>query len=161
MSSAVVSDIDAFWDKACSSVKDAVEQHVPLQTMRPNRPRISPETMQLLQQRCAARIHGHWDVEKRLRSQVKKSVKEDKAKWLEDLASSGDWKSIKKLRRGRSVKQGRLRNTDGELVSSELRVETLAAHLERIQWRVRLQLWLPMTRYPLVLRFQCTWATSR
>ena len=63
---------------------------------------------------------------------LKKAAKQDRAKWLEDLASSGDWKSIKKLRQGRRVMQGRLRNADGTLVPSHLRAQTLAKHLENV-----------------------------
>ena len=72
-----------------------------------------------------------------MRAEVKKSAKHDRSKWLETLASSGDWKSLKKLRRRRHSKQGRLRNEDGHLVSSELRAGTLSHPLERIQWKVR------------------------
>ncbi|OLP90738.1 putative L-ascorbate peroxidase 3 [Symbiodinium microadriaticum] len=56
-----------------------------------------------------------------LQKDVKKSASTDRSKWLEDLASSGEWKSIKALRRGRITNQGRVRTTDGELVSSDLR----------------------------------------
>ena len=33
--------------------------------------------------------------------------------------------------------QGRLKNRNGQLVSSEERAETLAEHLEKVQWAVR------------------------
>ena len=89
--------------------------------VRANKPWISSHTLELLRQRREAPGNGHWNAEKHLQKQVKISTKRDRAKWLEDLASSGDWSSIKKLRKGRNIKQGRLRN--GELVSSELRAE--------------------------------------
>ena len=67
----------------------------------------------------------------------------------EDLASRGDWNSIKLLRKGRSARQGRLRNIHGELVSSELRAHTLAEHLEQVQWRVRPTTLIPGVRASL------------
>ena len=97
-----------------------------------------PETDDLLHQRRTARIHGQWNAERRLRAEVKnKSAKHDRSRWLEDLASSGNWRSIKKLRRGRVAKQDRLRSADGDLASSEMQAETLAEHLETIEWKVR------------------------
>ena len=68
---------------------------------------------------------------------MKRSAKADRAKWLEDLAGSGNWDCIKKLRKWRCVRQGRLHNTEGEPVSSEKRAETLAEHLHHVQWRAR------------------------
>ena len=41
------------------------------------------------------------------------------------------------LKKGVKRQQGRLRNLNGELVSSEQRAETLAEHLEKVQWAVR------------------------
>ena len=41
-----------------------------------------------------------------MQKEVKKSAKKDRSNWLEDLASSGDWKSIKSSAGGRIVKQG-------------------------------------------------------
>ena len=67
----------------------------------------------------------------------KASAKKDKAKWLEELVATGDWKAIKLLQRGPRRQQGRLRNCHGQVVSSEDRAETLADHLETVQWKVR------------------------
>ena len=41
------------------------------------------------------------------------------------------------MRRTADSRQGRLRNSAGELVSSEHRASTLAAYLEDVQWAVR------------------------
>ena len=139
-------DVNHFWDCACSSVAAALLQYVPVESTKVNKPWISSRTLDLLNQRREARVNGNWNVEKQLQKEVKKSAKKDRSNWLEDLASSGDWKSIKKLRRGRIVKQGRLKNTDGEFVSSELRAETLAEHLEKVQWRIRPTTLIPEQR---------------
>ena len=58
-------------------------------------------------------------------------------KWLETVASKGDWPSIATLRKGACKIQGRLRDASGSLVSSEVRAETFADFHDSIQWRVR------------------------
>ena len=114
-------DVNHFWDCACSSVAAAPLQYVPVESTRANKPWMSSRTPDLLNQTREARINGNWNVEEQLQKDVKKSASTDRSKWLEDLASSGEWKSIKALRRGRITNQGRVRTTDGELVSSDLR----------------------------------------
>ena len=140
-----------------SAVATAIKQHVPILSARANKPWISSRTLELLRRRREARTNGNWNLEKQLRSDVKKSAKDDRSKWLEDLVSSGDWKSVKQLRKGRHVKQGRLRNAEGVLVSSELRAETLAEHLEKIQWRVRPATLVPGTKAPLEEPLDVNW----
>lgn len=137
MEATSIEDLDAYWYKACSTVESAVCHLVPLKHHLPNKPWISQTTLHLLDRRRAARESGNWTLEKQLRGEVKRSAKTDRAKWLEDLAGSGDWGCIKKLRKWRCVRQGRLHNADGEPVSSENRAETLAEHLHHVQWRVR------------------------
>ena len=41
------------------------------------------------------------------------------------------------MRKGFAPRQGRLKNAGGDIVSSEMRAETLAKHLESVQWAVR------------------------
>ena len=53
------------------------------------------------------------------------------------ICASGDWDEVRKLRKGLKHQQGRLKNRSGQLVSSEERAETLAEHLEKVQWAVR------------------------
>ena len=59
------------------------------------------------------------------------------------MGADGDWKSLKKLRSPPKPKQGRLKDLAGQTVSSEERAETLAEHLEQVQWQVR-----PITLIP-------------
>ena len=82
-------------------------------------------------------------LEKQLRKETQKSVRKDRALWLEELAGRGDWESLRKLRSKNTASQTRLKDIHGEIVSSELRAETLADHLEQLQWRVR-----PVTLQP-------------
>ena len=44
---------------------------------------------------------------------------------------------MRKLKKGFSPKQGRLKDSNGQLVDSDARAETFAEHLEKIQWAVR------------------------
>ena len=68
---------------------------------------------------------------------MNQSAKKDRAAWLNRLAASGDWQAMKTIRGGRPKQQGRLRNSLGQVVSSEMRAETLADQLESVQWKVR------------------------
>ena len=61
----------------------------------------------------------------------------DKKRWILSLAGSRDWSSWNKLRKGQRHSQGKLRNLEGGLVSSEQRAETLMQYLEQVQWAVR------------------------
>ena len=74
---------------------------------------------------------------------MKRSAKKDKGKWLSDLASAGDWKSVRKLRQLTRSSQTRLLNSSGQIVSTDERAQTFADHLESVQWHVR-----PITLIP-------------
>ena len=51
--------------------------------------------------------------------------------------TNSDWSEIRKLWKGPRHNQVRLLDSSGALVSSEQRAETLAEHLQRVQWAVR------------------------
>ena len=72
-----------------------------------------------------------------LTKDLKRQVKVDKTVWLKELASSGTWEDIRKLRRPRKPAQGRLTNSSGVLVNSDERADTLATYLQDVQWAVR------------------------
>jgi hypothetical protein len=76
-------------------------------------------------------------VELQLRKDIKKSAKRDRSRWLEDLAGTGDWKALRKLKKPRKVSQSRLRDKYGIPVSTDMRAEVFAEYLETIQWYVR------------------------
>ena len=56
---------------------------------------------------------------------------------MERLLQDGDWKHVKSIRKPKPVKSGRLRDSAGRLVESSEWAETMADHLERVQWKVR------------------------
>ena len=117
--------------------KTAEAETLTKRTVKPRKPWISSMTLVLIEQRQICRQSGNRDEEAQLNKQVRASVKRDRTRWLEAMLETGDWKEIRKLRKGHSPAQGRLKNASGELVSSELRAETLATHLETVQWAVR------------------------
>ena len=97
------------------------------------RQEISAHTVSLIDERHAARVSRNHRLEQSLHKQVKKSAKQ----WLGELAPSGAWNSLKQLRKRKQPSQGRLRDSSGECVSSEMRADTFAKHLEQVQWAVR------------------------
>ena len=54
------------------------------------------------------------------------------------MLQHGDWDAIRKLRKPRQAKCRKLRNAAGDLVESSQWADTMANHLEEVQWRVRL-----------------------
>ena len=56
---------------------------------------------------------------------------------MNQLTATGSWSEIRKLRKGTTPKQGRLKNDAGDLVESDGRADTLAKYLESVQWAVR------------------------
>ena len=115
--------------KASESIPDVVEL--------PHRPWISNGTVKLIEQRTAAPAAGQYCLEKTIHKAVRRAAKRDKGIWLDDTIADGSWQSVRKLLKPTAAKQGRLRNLQGELVSSEERANTLAEYLETVQWRVR------------------------
>ena len=108
-----------------------------MQTLKAQKPWITASTIQLLERRKAARVARDYEEEQVLAPIIKASVKRDRTSWLENLTATGDWNEIRKLRKGFVPNQGRLKNMAGDLVESNLRAETLAEHLEKVQWAVR------------------------
>ena len=110
---------------------------IPSKAAAARKPWIGPITLELIQQRHAARSAGNHHLEKTINKTVRKSVRADKAVWLNAALEDGSWQGIRKLRRPRKPNQGRLQDENGHLVSSECRADTMATYLETVQWRVR------------------------
>ena len=82
----------------------------------PHKPWITTATLTLIDQRTTARHNKDSNTERELTQQIKKSVQNDKRAWLENLAGTGKWDDIKFLRQKTKPKQGRLRDSEGNLV---------------------------------------------
>ena len=117
--------------------RTAASRTLTTQALKPRKPWISRHTLDLLEHRRAARDNFDFALEKQMHSLVKASVKQDRSNWLDKLLAEGNWDEVRKLRKGFKPNQGRLRNLQSELVSSEERAETLAEYYEKIQWAVR------------------------
>ena len=91
----------------------------------------------MIEERDASRHSGDIVTELRLRKDVKRSAKRDRARWLEDIAASGDWNALRKLKKPCRVSQSRLRDASGIPVSTDMRADTFAQYLETVQWYVR------------------------
>ena len=129
-------DLGLAYAKLVDAFSVAAEAVLPEKKPMTQKPWISSATVSLIELRAFARRGANYDEEKRLSKEIKRSVASDKEVWLNRLTATGDWSQIRKLRRGRSTQQGRLKDVAGELVSSDSRATTLAAHLEQVQWAV-------------------------
>ena len=87
--------------------------------------------------RRQARSQGDDENERRLHKEVRKAAKLDRTRWLDKLLEEGDWQQIKKIRQPRRLRSGRLKDASGELVESSEWADTMADHLETVQWYVR------------------------
>jgi hypothetical protein len=56
---------------------------------------------------------------------------------MDRMLEEGDWNQIRNLRNPKRLKCHRLKNAEGQFVESDEWADTMAAHLETIQWRVR------------------------
>ena len=102
-----------------------------------HKPWISSLSLSLIARRDAARASGDHTEEMALSKQIKRRVRVDKAKCLDELVAEGDWSAIK-LARGKSKRQlVTLGDDHSNIVSTEHRAETLAAYFERVKWALR------------------------
>ena len=131
------SPLDTQWDNSKDAMHQIAAKVLPKASMDAKRPWVSELTLQLLEEKLVARREGNWTNEKALRTRVKAAVRRDKRAWLEKMIDTGGWDAVKKLRRKSSIQPGCLKNSSGETVSSEERADTMALHLETVQWRVR------------------------
>ena len=136
----VDSSIDDRWGAICDTAHKVVQEcatSLHLEPRSANKAWISIETLALIDLRNAARYSGDHIDEVRLRKDVKRSAKRDRATWLESLAGIGDWNALRRLKNPTKTSQSRLRSLQGDSVSTECRADTFAEYLETIQWHVR------------------------
>ena len=128
-------------DMQCARLDDAFHAAasvcLPERAVRANRPWISNGTLELLEKRLEARRARDYDSERTLTKRIKANVKRDRSQWLDDALATGDWAEVRKLRRGRKLQQGSLKNAQGVLGATEERAETLADYYESVQWADR------------------------
>ena len=128
--------LESRWATTVAAVL-AAEGQLPARKKAPNRPWISEETMKLIDLRMAARSLNNGEEEKRLHKLVRRSARKDKDNWLNAVITDGGWKNVNLIRKPRKVKKGKLRDQSGNLCESNQWAETMAQHLETVQWKVR------------------------
>ena len=157
--SPALTDVESLAENVRSSMVHAVAT-LPDRCAKPQHPRISIHTISLIERRNEARERGIYHVERELNECIKRSAKYDRKHWLNSCLNNGEWHAVKSLRAGFKLKQGRLRSSDGVLVDSSARVETMAQYLEDVQWAAKIldcpppmeplfdtQLFLPITPF--------------
>ena len=132
-----VSCVHTLSKKNEDAFRAAEESTLPIARPTKQRPWISKGTLELIEQRHQARQRGEEESEILLHKSIMRSARVDKRTWLLEMAGSGDWKKLNRLRKGSVYQQGKLYNLSGELVSSEQRADTFAEYLEKVQWAVR------------------------
>ena len=110
---------------------------LPRRAATAHRPWIGSRTLLLIEYRNAARAAGSAEQETLLNRRIRQSAKADRTLWLNNLLAKGDWNAIRKLRKSKTNKCGRLRNLQGDLVPSDCRIETMGEYLAKIQWSVQ------------------------
>ena len=131
MPSHTTESVDERWQNICEAMAKASASYVPPCPKSGNKPWISQATLTLIGHKQKARLECNWTLEKSLRKEVKRSVKRDRATFLNELAGTGDWKALRKLRAKRRPQQTRLLDQFGNTVGTEEQSSTFADHLEK------------------------------
>ena len=90
------------------------------------RPWINAQILDFIRARSAARTAGNPIEERCIATWANQSVGFDQASWLNDLVSTGE--GGRRLRKQLVKQQGQLRDSTGNQVSSEQRVDTLGKY---------------------------------
>jgi len=122
---------------------------LPTPEQPPRRPYTSPLTLTLIQQRNAAERRGDPHGAKQLQKAVKKSVRKDKAQYLNEALQSGNWSSVVKHKKPFAPQTHRLKAPGGEIVGSADLAEVQATYYANHQWNVPHQPQQPAQRQPL------------
>ena len=133
----LIENLDAAWRSMCQQGLKVAEELLPMKKPKANKPWISESTLELIELKRQARTSNSWTRERELNKKIKREAKNDRARWLMDLSSHGDWKALRFLRKGIAHQQGRLKNISGDIVPSDERADTLAEYFETVQWKIR------------------------
>ena len=94
-------------NQLCISVAnafDAAAECLQVESVRQSRrPWITKATIEMVEARALARRDGNYDEEKRLHKLVRQSARRDRRAWLSDLAGTGAWKNLRRIRKRRSA----------------------------------------------------------
>ena len=103
--SANADSVDEKWQTIRDAMQDAASTHIPTLSPKKLGPWISETTLSLIEERAIARRRDNFPLEMHLRREVKRFAKRDRVSFLEQLAASADWQSLKKSRVGMKSRQ--------------------------------------------------------
>ena len=103
-----VNEMQSVLKAACTSAAESLPNFEAI----PHKPWITIETLNLIDERTAARHNKDDEAERELTNLIKKSVKKDKKEWPESLACTGKWDDIKFLRDKKKLNKIKIKNKD-------------------------------------------------
>ena len=106
-------DPTARWGTLSTLYAQAIDTHIPKQTLQPKQPWITQTTLNLLERRGQHQQHGDLAQVAELHKTIRKATKFDKRKWLEEQLSTGDWRPITNLKKPFPHKALTLTDTTG------------------------------------------------
>ena len=115
----------------------------------PKQPYTSAITLKLIDQRNDAEKRGRPDLAKSLQKQVKRHVRKDKARYLNDSLRTGDWDSVVRHKKPFTPRTTRLRDSTGRIVGTDELASVQAQHYAQHQWNAPDAPPIPHLRPPL------------
>ena len=131
--------VNAASEAVCDAFAHAAKTALPeCNGAQPRRPWVRAATLELIDLRATARADQDVSLEKDLVRRIRASVRSDRRAWLDEVLTQKDWAQVRNTEEKRSDHTiGRPKDSTGRLVSSAVRAETMAEHLEKVQWAVR------------------------
>ena len=127
-------DPTARWGTLSTLYAQAIDTHIPKQTLQPKQPWITQTTLNLLERRGQLRQQGDLAQVAELNKTIRKAAKLDKRKWLEERLSTDDWRPITNLKKPFPHKAFTLTDTTGP-GPPRSNAEIFATHLATKQWQ--------------------------
>ena len=103
-------DIDCKWEETVAAAGAATAETLSKLEVRPNQLWIQKRTLEVISQRNNARKHGQRNIEIQLNKDIRRNARKDRSDWLHCKLASADCAEVRKLRKGSSLRQGRLWN---------------------------------------------------
>ena len=122
------------WGALSTLYTQAIDQHIPKQTLQPKQPWFTQTTLNLLERRGQIRLQGDLAQVAELNKAIKKAAKLDKPNWLDVQLSTGDWRPITNLKKPFPHRALTLtdNSVSGQAASN---AEVFATHLATRQWQ--------------------------
>jgi hypothetical protein len=116
------------------SLQDSAETHFPLRPAKITYPWITQTTLDLIEQKQAARLAHDNEREIIISSQVVKQAQSDKQNWIKSNIRDNDWIWVKRIKHGFNSRSSRLKNKQGKVVPISQRAEVFKEFLTTGPW---------------------------